>query len=91
MLNNLIKKTTKAFLSLSTNLSIKIDIEKLMSFPWRRIIVNLGGVTQRIHEKGNEKYRFCSCSRESKKNDRDKQRYRLGKNEPYEVQCTSAQ
>lgn len=36
---------------LHTNLSMDIDIERLMSFPIARFVVNIGGITKDVHEK----------------------------------------
>lgn len=36
---------------LHTNLSVKINIEKLMQYPLSYILVNIGGITKEVHEK----------------------------------------
>jgi MoaA/NifB/PqqE/SkfB family radical SAM enzyme len=51
MLDYLVKKHIGLTPRFDTNLSIKIDIERFMSFPWKQIWVNLGGITKEVHEK----------------------------------------
>ncbi len=36
---------------LDTNLGVKRDMDKLMSYPWPVICVNIGGITKEVHEK----------------------------------------
>jgi len=41
-----------------TNLSVKVDIDRLMSYPWKEIWVNIGGTTKEIHEQVMKKTNF---------------------------------
>lgn len=36
---------------LDTNLAVKKDMDRLMSYPWPIVCVNIGGVTKEVHEK----------------------------------------
>lgn len=38
------------FMDLDTNLGMKIDIAKLMSYPFKHIRVNIGGITKDVHD-----------------------------------------
>ncbi|MFA5389397.1 MAG: SPASM domain-containing protein [Candidatus Omnitrophota bacterium] len=51
MLDYLVQKRIGLTPRFDTNLSVKIDIEKFMSFPWKQIWVNVGGITREVHEK----------------------------------------
>jgi MoaA/NifB/PqqE/SkfB family radical SAM enzyme len=51
MLDYLVNKEIDLSYHFDTNLSVQIDVKRLMGFPWKEIRVNLGGITKEVHEK----------------------------------------
>ncbi len=49
ILDNIVKNKIK-LMDLDTNFGVKIDIAKLMSYPFKHIRVNIGGITKDVHE-----------------------------------------
>jgi len=58
MLDYLVFKHIDLSPRFDTNLSVRVDIDRLMSYPWKEIWVNVGGTTKEIHEQVIKKTNF---------------------------------